>query len=429
MKNVIGVRFRSPGKTYWFSPGEHELHRGDGVIVETSRGKEFGTVVIPPHDVEDSDVVQPLREIVRPANRIDLEQEAANREREKDAFMTCRNKIRERGLEMKLIAAEYTWDNSKILFYFTADGRVDFRELVRDLASHFKTRIELRQIGVRDETRLIGGYGICGRSLCCHTYLSDFAPVSIKMAKEQNLSLNPSKISGTCGRLLCCLGNEEEVYEEINKLLPGVGDEATTPDGMTGTVISVNVLRQTAKVVVDVGDDREIREFAASELEFVKSNHKRRKKPKIDLTRKSDQKEAREQAIKNAKEQAIAAAIERQNKEKEEEMNNSSDSGNPEEGRERRRPNRRKQGDGRRNRTDGQAPKQGGDQSSRRSDRQASAENGQRNKAQNPEGNSREQNAEGGQGGHGRNRNNRNRRRKNTRPGNGGEDRNQGSET
>ena len=401
MKNVIGVRFRSPGKTYWFSPGEHELHLGDGVIVETSRGKEFGTVVVPPHDVEDDKVVQPLREIVRPANRIDLEQEAANREREKDAFITCRNKISERGLEMKLIAAEYTWDNSKILFYFTADGRVDFRELVRDLAGHFKTRIELRQIGVRDETRLIGGYGICGRTLCCHSYLSDFAPVSIKMAKEQNLSLNPSKISGTCGRLLCCLGNEEEVYEEINKLMPGVGDEATTPDGMTGTVISVNVLRQTAKVVVDVGDDREIREFPASELEFVKSNHKRRKKPKIDLTRKSDQKEAREQAIKNAKEQAIAAAIERQNKEKEEAMNGSSAPGGSEEGRDRRRRDRRKPNGNKNRNQEGRGQKDG------------------QNSPAKSEGQT--------EGAPKKNRNNRNRRRRNGKPGgNGGEGQNSG---
>ncbi len=315
MKKVIGVRFRTASKMYWFSPGEYELHRGDAVIVETSRGKEFGTVVLPPCEMDDSRFSQPLREIVRPANRIDIEQEMTNREKEKDAFRTCREKIAERGLDMKLIQAEYTFDNSKILFYFTADGRVDFRELVRDLAGIFKTRIELRQIGVRDETKLIGGYGICGRPLCCHSYLSDFSPVSIKMAKEQNLSLNPTKISGTCGRLLCCLGNEEEVYEEINKRMPGVGDTATAPDGSVGEVISVNVLRETARIVVEVGDDREVREYAASELEFVKSNRRRRKKPKLE-PHKPDQKAAREQAIKNAREQAIQAAMERQQEEK-----------------------------------------------------------------------------------------------------------------
>ncbi|MCR5198533.1 MAG: stage 0 sporulation family protein [Prevotella sp.] len=318
MSNVIGVRFRNAGKMYWFSPGEYELKRGDAVIVETSRGKEFGTVVVPPHEVEDQKVVQPLKEIIRPANRIDIEQEMSNREKERDAFLTCREKIRERGLDMKLILAEYTFDNSKILFYFTADERVDFRQLVKDLAGIFKTRIELRQVGVRDESKMIGGYGICGRDLCCHAYLSDFAPVSIKMAKEQNLSLNPTKISGTCGRLMCCLNNEEEVYEEINKRMPNVGDTATAPDGSVGEVISVNVLRETARIVVEVGDEREVHEYPASELQFVKSNHRRRKKPKLDLTRKPDQKTAKEQAIKNAKEQAIQAAMERQQAEQEE---------------------------------------------------------------------------------------------------------------
>ncbi len=319
MADVIGVRFRNTGKIYWFSPGEYGVKRGDAVIAQTSRGKEYGIVVVPPHESEDPRVLQALHEIVRPANQIDMEQEASNRDKEKDAFVICKRKIAERGLEMKLIMAEYTFDNSKILFYFTADGRVDFRELVRDLASEFKTRIELRQIGVRDESKLIGGYGTCGRVLCCHAWLPDFMPVSIKMAKEQNLSLNPTKISGTCGRLMCCLNHEEEVYEEINKRMPGVGDTATAPDGTEGTVISVNVLRETARIVVEAGDEREVRDYPASELEFVKSNHKRRKKPKIELTARSDQKTAREQAIKNAKEQGIQAVMERQQAERDEE--------------------------------------------------------------------------------------------------------------
>ncbi|MBR4529550.1 MAG: hypothetical protein IKO80_04630 [Lachnospiraceae bacterium] len=318
MSNVIGVHFRTAGKIYWYDAGEHELKRGDAVIVETSRGKEYGTVVVPPHEASERGLNQPLKEILRPANRIDIEQETANREKEKDAFRICREKIAERGLEMKLINAEYTFDNTKILFYFTADGRVDFRELVKELAATFHTRIELRQVGVRDETKMIGGYGICGRDLCCHAYLPDFSPVSIKMAKEQNLSLNPTKISGSCGRLMCCLNNEEEVYEEINKRMPGVGDTATaTADGLTGIVFSVDILRETARIVVDVGDEREIHEYPVSELDFVKSNHRRRKKPKIDLRSKPDQKVAKEQAIKNAREQAIQAAMERQQQEQE----------------------------------------------------------------------------------------------------------------
>ena len=196
---------------------------------------------------------------------------------EKDAFKICQKKIREHGLEMKLIDAEYTFDNNKVLFYFTADGRIDFRQLVKDLAAIFKTRIELRQIGVRDETKILGGIGICGRSLCCHTYLSEFAPVSIKMAKEQNLSLNQTKISGVCGRLMCCLKNEQETYEELNKKLPGIGDTVTLSDGIQGTVQSVNVLRQRVKVVVEVNDEKEIQEFPVNELKF----RPRKKKVKV----------------------------------------------------------------------------------------------------------------------------------------------------
>ena len=280
MTRVIGVRFRNVGKIYYFSPKNLEIHAGDHVIVETARGVEYGNVVLPPRDVEDEKVIQPLKEVIRIANPQDDKKEEINRKKEKEAFQVCLKKIREHGLEMKLIDVEYTFDNNKILFYFTADGRIDFRELVKDLAAIFKTRIELRQIGVRDETKILGGIGICGRPLCCHTYLSEFVPVSIKMAKEQNLSLNPTKISGVCGRLMCCLKNEEETYEELNRKLPNTGDRVTTPEGLKGEVQSVNVLRQLVKVIVDVEDEKEIREYQASELKFKT----RQKKEKLTLT-------------------------------------------------------------------------------------------------------------------------------------------------
>ena len=280
MTRVIGVRFRNVGKIYYFSPKNLEIHAGDHVIVETARGVEYGSVVLPPRDVEDEKVIQPLKEVIRIANPQDDKKEEINRKKEKEAFQVCLKKIREHGLEMKLIDVEYTFDNNKILFYFTADGRIDCRELVKDLAAIFKTRIELRQIGVRDETKILGGIGICGRPLCCHTYLSEFVPVSIKMAKEQNLSLNPTKISGVCGRLMCCLKNEEETYEELNRKLPNTGDRVTTPEGLKGEVQSVNVLRQLVKVIVDIEDEKEIREYQASELKFKT----RQKKEKLKLT-------------------------------------------------------------------------------------------------------------------------------------------------
>lgn len=256
------------------------MKAGDHVIVETARGIEYGRVVLEPKEVGEDEVVHPLKEVIRVATAEDDEREKQNRIREKDAFKICQKKIREHGLEMKLIDAEYTFDNNKVLFYFTADGRIDFRQLVKDLAAIFKTRIELRQIGVRDETKILGGIGICGRCLCCHTYLTEFAPVSIKMAKEQNLSLNQTKISGVCGRLMCCLKNEQETYEELNKKLPGTGDTVTLPDGMQGTVQSVNVLRQLVKVIVEVNDEKEIQEFPASELKF------RPRKKKVKVTEK-----------------------------------------------------------------------------------------------------------------------------------------------
>ena len=278
MIKVVGVRFRNVGKIYYFSPKNFHIEADDHVIVETARGIEYGKVVLAPREVEDDKVVQPLKEVIRIATPKDDEKEEQNRKKEKEAYKICLKKIKEHGLAMKLIDTEYTFDNNKVFFYFTADGRIDFRQLVKDLASIFKTRIELRQIGVRDETKILGGIGICGRELCCHTYLTEFAPVSIKMAKEQNLSLNQTKISGVCGRLMCCLKNEQETYEELNKKLPSVGDTVTTPDGLQGTVQGINVLRQMVKIVVDINDEKEIQEFAASELKF-----KPRKK-KVKLT-------------------------------------------------------------------------------------------------------------------------------------------------
>ena len=274
MITIIGVRFRNVGKVYYFSPRELDICVGDHVIVETARGVEYGFVVLGPKEVDDSKVIQPLKEVIRIATPKDDAREESNRK--KEAFEICQKKIRAHNLEMKLIDAEYTFDNNKMLFYFTADGRIDFRELVKDLAAVFKTRIELRQIGVRDETKILGGIGICGRPLCCHTYLSEFAPVSIKMAKEQNLSLNPTKISGVCGRLMCCLKNEQETYEYLNRKLPGVGDIVTLPDGMKGEVSGVNVLRQLVKVLVDVNDEKEMRECPVEELKF-KPKHKKEK--------------------------------------------------------------------------------------------------------------------------------------------------------
>ena len=269
MTKVIGVRFRTAGKIYFFSPGKLEIKTGDKVIVETARGVEFGSVVTGPKEVEDDKITQPLKSVIRLATEDDKKKEEKNKEKEKEAFKICLDKIHKHGLEMKLIDAEYTFDNNKVLFYFTADGRIDFRELVKDLASVFKTRIELRQVGVRDETKIMGGIGICGRPLCCHSYLSEFIPVSIKMAKEQNLSLNPTKISGVCGRLMCCLKNEEETYEVLNSRLPAIGDYVTTADGLKGEVHSVNVLRQLVKVVVVVDrDEKEIREYKVEELKF-----------------------------------------------------------------------------------------------------------------------------------------------------------------
>ena len=269
MIKVVGIRFQRAGKIYYFDPLDYDLETAMHVIVETARGVEMGTVLIPPKEVDDDKVVQPLKPVIRIATDDDEKVIEKNKEKEAEAYVICKEKIAKHGLDMKLVAAEYTFDNNKLLFYFTADGRIDFRELVKDLASVFRTRIELRQIGVRDETKMLGGIGICGRELCCRSYLTDFVPVSIKMAKEQNLSLNQTKISGVCGRLMCCLKNEQETYEYLNSRLPSVGDSVITPTGMHGEVSGVNVLRQLVKVVVDNGEEKELQEYAVDDLKFT----------------------------------------------------------------------------------------------------------------------------------------------------------------
>ena len=285
MTKVVGVRFRQVGKIYFFAPGKYSVETGQHVIVETARGVEYGQVVLGEREVEDTAVIQPLKAIIRVATPEDDERELKNREKEKEAFKICLEKIAKHNLDMKLIKAEYTFDNNKVLFYFTADGRIDLRELVKDLASVFKTRIELRQIGVRDETKILGGIGSCGRPLCCATFLPEFNPVSIKMAKEQNLSLNPTKISGVCGRLMCCLKNEQDTYEELNSHLPNVGDSVTTPDKLVGEVSSVNVLRQRVKVLITHdNDEKELKEYPVEELRF-------KRKRRFDKVRIDDDKE------------------------------------------------------------------------------------------------------------------------------------------
>ncbi|MDP4177830.1 MAG: stage 0 sporulation family protein [Bacillota bacterium] len=257
MVTVVGVRFKKAGKIYYFDPCELSIEKGDFVIVETARGIEFGECVIGSKKIEDSEVISPLKSVIRKADDNDIEKHNTNKQKEKDAFNTCLAKINKHNLNMKLIDVEYTFDNNKVIFYFTADGRVDFRELVKDLASVFRTRIELRQIGVRDESKMIGGLGPCGRSMCCSSYLGDFVPVSIKMAKEQNLSLNPSKISGICGRLMCCLNYEQETYEEIRKKLPKTGSIVETPYG-NGEVVSNSVVKESIKLKTKSKDGEEI---------------------------------------------------------------------------------------------------------------------------------------------------------------------------
>jgi len=269
MVEVVGVRFKSVGKIYYFDPDSLTIEKGSHVIVETARGIEYGEVVVPNRYVNDEDIVAPLKKVIRVANKDDIKQVEINHQKEKEAFNICLEKIREHKLDMKLIDVEYTFDGNKILFYFTADGRVDFRELVKDLASIFRTRIELRQIGVRDEAKMLGGLGICGRPLCCASFLGEFEPVSIKMAKEQSLSLNPSKISGTCGRLMCCLKYEQEAYEELLKATPKQGAIVSTPLGQ-GVVQEVSLLKGKLKVKLDKDDQNILQVFDVSEVKVIK---------------------------------------------------------------------------------------------------------------------------------------------------------------
>ncbi len=285
MAEVVGVRFKEVGKIYYFDPDLKKLKKGDRVIVETARGIECGEVALENRDISEDEIMHPLKPIIRLACEDDIKIAEQNRKKEAEAFSVCEKKIEELGLDMKLVGVECTFDGSKMLFYFTADGRVDFRELVKDLAAVFKTRIELRQIGVRDETKILGGIGSCGRPLCCATFLPEFNPVSIKMAKEQNLSLNPTKISGVCGRLMCCLKNEQDTYEELNSHLPNVGDTVTTPEKLVGEVSSVNVLRQRVKVLVTLeNDEKELKEYPVEELRF-------KRKRRFDKVRIDDDKE------------------------------------------------------------------------------------------------------------------------------------------
>ena len=300
MIEVIGVRFRETGKIYFFDPLSFEVEAGDHVIVETARGMEYGKVVYGRRTIDEKKMSAPIKPIIRKATAADAERDRKNKEKCKEAFQICLEKIAKHQLEMKLIEAEYTFDNNKVLFYFTADGRIDFRELVKDLASVFKTRIELRQIGVRDETKIVGGIGICGRELCCHTYLSDFVPVSIKMAKEQSLSLNPTKISGVCGRLMCCLNHEEATYEYLNDHLPNVGDYVKTPTGEKGEVTSVNVLRQNVKVLItNEAGEKELFEYKAEDLRFKPKRH--RDKNKISAEEMKELEELEKQEKKEGK--------------------------------------------------------------------------------------------------------------------------------
>jgi len=281
MTKVLGIRFRQTGKTYYFDPGDLQINGAKHAIVETARGMEYGDITGNIREVKDEEIVAPLKPVIRLATKEDDRIFEENKKKEKEAFNVCLEKIEKHGLEMKLVDVEYTFDRNKILFYFTADGRVDFRELVKDLAYVYRTRIELRQIGVRDETKSMGGYGICGRPFCCHAWQTDFVPVSIRMAKDQNLSLNPSKISGSCGRLMCCIKYEEDVYKELNKKLPKVGDTAVTEDGFFCTVDSVNILKQKIRVIVQMdNDEKEAREYEPGVLKFQRKNKKGIRKTK-----------------------------------------------------------------------------------------------------------------------------------------------------
>ena len=272
MIKVVGVRFKKAGKIYYFDPVDMNIQKDTYVVVETARGIEFGECVIGIKEINENDIVSPLKSVLRIATNEDIEKHFKNKDKEKDAFDICLKKIQEHGLTMKLIDVEYTFDNNKVIFYFTADGRVDFRDLVKDLATIFKTRIELRQIGVRDEAKMLGGLGPCGRPMCCSSFLGDFASVSIKMAKEQNLSLNPTKISGICGRLMCCLNYEQSTYEDIRKRMPKVGSIVKTSEG-TGEVFSNNIVKESIKVKLKKGEEEVLEEFKIDNIELIKGHY------------------------------------------------------------------------------------------------------------------------------------------------------------
>jgi len=291
LTDVIGVRFKDAGKVYFFDPGELSFAQGDFVVVETARGVEMGEVTMENRKVEDDKVVSPLKKVIRMADEKDLARVEENRQRQKEAMRICEEKIAKHKLDMKLIDAEYTFDNSKILFYFTAEGRVDFRELVKDLAAVFRTRIELRQIGVRDEAKMLGGLGVCGRPVCCASFLGEFQPVSIKMAKEQSLSLNPTKISGTCGRLMCCLKYEQEAYDDLIRTTPHMSSVVMTPDGK-GTVCEVNLLKGVLKVRLDdIEGDSAVRSYNKEELKVLKEKRSQSAKQQSAPQEDEDKKE------------------------------------------------------------------------------------------------------------------------------------------
>ncbi|MBE7021984.1 MAG: stage 0 sporulation protein [Ruminococcaceae bacterium] len=283
MIKVIGIRFKSVGKIYYFDPDEKKFALGDGVIVETARGTEYGQIAMTEKEIDEKRFPIPIKKIIRKATDADRKTLEENSKKEKEAYDVCLAKIKNNKLDMNLIDVEYTFDRSKILFYFTAEGRVDFRQLVKDLASVFRTRIELRQIGVRDEAKMRGGLGICGRPLCCSLFLGDFEPVSIKMAKEQSLSLNPTKISGTCGRLMCCLKYEQEAYEALIRETPNNGAVVDTPAGR-GTVVSTSLLKGLAQVRLDSAAENALSEFKVSDLVVIKDTARRHQEEEIDLS-------------------------------------------------------------------------------------------------------------------------------------------------
>lgn len=282
MTKVIGVKFKENGKSYYFNPKNFDIKENDNVIVETVRGLEFGNVVFANREINEEELSTPLKDVVRVATKADVEKHEANIQKAKEAIGLCEEKVKKHKLDMKLVDAEYTFDNSKIIFYFSAEGRIDFRELVKDLATIFRTRIELRQIGVRDEVKMLGGFGMCGRELCCCKHLADLNPVSIKMAKEQGLSLNPTKISGVCGRLMCCLKHEQDVYTEKLDRLPNVGALVKTPDG-TGTVEEVEVLKEIIKVKIEKDGNFQKKAFPFKDIEILKNKKRRDKEENLDM--------------------------------------------------------------------------------------------------------------------------------------------------